>query len=142
MPVERREQAIAVWIGSTGNGRNPIIDGRRRPSCDGTSRMTRECQVRICERLGVKFPGPTRHGEKNSKRAFLVCFVLITEIYAACTGLTHANSRMDSETCRARIERKLRQPRLSTDVRHESFASFPPTRHFRFAPILLKKLGS
>jgi hypothetical protein len=22
--------------------------------------MTLECQVRICERLGVKFPGPTR----------------------------------------------------------------------------------
>ena len=35
-------------------------DGRRQPSCGGTSRMTRECQVRICERLGVKFPGPTR----------------------------------------------------------------------------------
>jgi hypothetical protein len=35
-------------------------NGRRRPSCDGTSRMTRECQVRICERLGVKYPGPTR----------------------------------------------------------------------------------
>jgi hypothetical protein len=30
------------------------------PSRRGTSRMTRECQVRICERLGVKFPGPTR----------------------------------------------------------------------------------
>ena len=28
---------------------------------DGTSRMMREYQVRICERLGVKFPGPTRH---------------------------------------------------------------------------------
>ena len=26
----------------------------------GTSRMNREVQVRICERLGVKFPGPTR----------------------------------------------------------------------------------
>src|SRR5689334_3683282 len=26
----------------------------------GTSRMTRECQVRICERLGAKFPGPTQ----------------------------------------------------------------------------------
>src|SRR6516225_6955174 len=25
-----------------------------------TSRMTRECQVRFCERLGVQFPGPTR----------------------------------------------------------------------------------
>jgi hypothetical protein len=45
---------------STGNGRNPIFNGRRQPSCGGTSRMTRECQVRICERLGVKFPGPTR----------------------------------------------------------------------------------
>jgi hypothetical protein len=37
-----------------------MFKGRRQPSCDGTSRMTRECQVRICERLGVKFPGPTR----------------------------------------------------------------------------------
>ena len=35
--------------------------GRRQPSCGGTSRMTRECQVRFCERLGVQFPGPTRH---------------------------------------------------------------------------------
>jgi hypothetical protein len=33
---------------------------RTNPGCGGTSRMTRECQVRICERLGVKFPGPTR----------------------------------------------------------------------------------
>jgi hypothetical protein len=35
-------------------------NGRRQPSRGGTSRMTRECQVRICERLGVQFPGPTR----------------------------------------------------------------------------------
>src|SRR5918994_1775355 len=61
MPVERREQAIAIWIGSTGNGRNPMLNGRRQPSRGGTSRMTRECQVRFCEGLGVKFPGPTRH---------------------------------------------------------------------------------
>src|ERR1700720_3126071 len=47
MPVERRGWVIAVEIGSTGNGRNPILDGRRQPSCGGTSRMTRECQVRI-----------------------------------------------------------------------------------------------
>ncbi len=38
-----------------------MFNGRRQPSRDGTSRMTRECQVRICERLGVKFPEPTRH---------------------------------------------------------------------------------
>src|SRR5580693_10670815 len=60
MPVERREQAIAIWLGSTGNGRNPMFNGRRQPSCGGTSRMTRECQVRFFEGLGVKLPGPTR----------------------------------------------------------------------------------
>src|ERR1700730_18328900 len=60
MPVERRGWVIAFEIGSTGNGRNSIFNGRRQPSRGGTSRMTRECQVRICERLGVKFPGPTR----------------------------------------------------------------------------------
>ena len=37
-----------------------MVSGRRQLSCDGTSRMTRECHVRICERLGVRFPGPTR----------------------------------------------------------------------------------
>ena len=37
-----------------------MINGRRQPSRGGTSRMMREYQVRICERLGVKFPGPTR----------------------------------------------------------------------------------
>src|SRR5262249_6386614 len=35
--------------------------GGRQPSCDDTSRMNREVHVRICERLGAKFPGPTRH---------------------------------------------------------------------------------
>ena len=54
MPVERRGWVIAFEIGSSGNGRNPIFNGRRQRSCGGTSRMTRECQVRICERLGVK----------------------------------------------------------------------------------------
>jgi hypothetical protein len=69
MPVERRERAIAIWLGSTGNGRNPMFNGRRQPSRGGTSRMTRECQVRFCEGLGVKFPGPTRQTEKKSPRA-------------------------------------------------------------------------
>ena len=43
-----------------------MFSGRRQPSCDDTSRMMREYQVRICERLGVKFPGPTRHFEPSS----------------------------------------------------------------------------
>jgi len=33
-----------------------MFNGRRQPSRDGTSRMTREYQVRFCERLGVKIP--------------------------------------------------------------------------------------
>ena len=65
MPAERSEQVIAVEIGSTGNGRSPIFNGRRQPSSGGTSRMMREYQV--CEGLGVKIPGSTRppriHGE-------------------------------------------------------------------------------
>ena len=37
-----------------------MFNGRRQPSRGGTSRMNREVHVRICERLGVKFPGPSR----------------------------------------------------------------------------------
>src|SRR6202035_1319061 len=86
MPVERRGWVIAFEIGSTGNGRNPIFNGRRQPSCGGTSRMTRECQVRICERLGGKFPGQMRRNQatvaingvcNNGDRfllSLLVCF--------------------------------------------------------------------
>src|SRR6516225_8056412 len=56
MPVEQREQAIAIWLGSTGNGRNPMFNGRRQPSCDGTSRISREAYVPFCERLGGEIP--------------------------------------------------------------------------------------
>jgi pimeloyl-ACP methyl ester carboxylesterase len=55
-----------------------MFNGRRQPSCDGTSRMTRECQVRICERLGVKFPGPTRHLLGHGVR-----FGVVTDVVAA-----------------------------------------------------------
>src|ERR1700676_5232050 len=51
-------------MGPTGNGRSLKFNGRRQPSFDGTSRMMREYQVRICERLGVKFPGPTRQSRR------------------------------------------------------------------------------
>jgi hypothetical protein len=46
-----------------------MSNGRRQPSRGGTSRMTRECQVRICERLGVKFPGPTRQNAKSRSQS-------------------------------------------------------------------------
>ena len=61
MPVERRGWVThgVCWV----NGRPEELSclaGRRQPSLSGTSRMRRESHVRICERLGVKFPGPTR----------------------------------------------------------------------------------
>jgi hypothetical protein len=37
--------------------------GRRQPLSGDTSRISREAYVRFCERLGVKFPGPTRRRE-------------------------------------------------------------------------------
>jgi len=43
------------------------FDGRRQLSMGGTSRMSREAQVRICERPGAKFPGPTRRQCSPSK---------------------------------------------------------------------------
>ncbi len=62
MPAERREQVTRVGIVRV-NGQPEELDGpdgRRQPSMGGTSRVSREAQARICERLGVKFPGATR----------------------------------------------------------------------------------
>src|SRR5216117_3387975 len=60
MVVERRGRVIDDESGqlATGGARSSTEGGSL---IDGTSRMNREVQVRICERLGVKFPGPTRH---------------------------------------------------------------------------------
>src|SRR5215469_2662591 len=44
------------------------LGGRRQPSIGGTSRMNREVHVRICERLGVKFPGATRQPAPERER--------------------------------------------------------------------------
>src|SRR6516165_11611042 len=46
MELEPRGWVTAVEVGSPGNGRNPTFNGRRQPSCGGTSRMMREYQVR------------------------------------------------------------------------------------------------
>jgi len=55
MPVERRGQVTDVE--SEPNWQQEELrfsTGGGQPSFGGTSRMTRECQVRICERLGVE----------------------------------------------------------------------------------------
>ena len=68
MAVEGREQVTRIGIVRV-NGRPEELDGpdgRRQPSLGGTSRVSREAQARICERLGVKFPGATRPGATSA----------------------------------------------------------------------------
>jgi hypothetical protein len=62
MSVERSGQAIGVETlkGQLVTGRARGFAEGRQLFIDGTSRMNREVQARICEGLGVKFPGPTR----------------------------------------------------------------------------------
>src|ERR1700730_5006418 len=72
MSVERSGQAIDVEIlkGQLVTGGARGFNGGRQLSTDGTSRMNREVQVRICGGLGVKFPGPTRHWQTASNTGF------------------------------------------------------------------------
>jgi hypothetical protein len=54
MAVEGREQVTRIRIVRV-NGQPEELDGsdgRRQPSMGGTSRVSREAQARICERLG------------------------------------------------------------------------------------------
>ena len=59
MVVERRGRVTDDESGQLATGGARI---------DGTSRMMREYQVRICERLRVKFPGPTRQKHRFDGR--------------------------------------------------------------------------
>jgi len=62
MTAERREQVTREEIEQGQRATGGTRRFRRKVATfkSGTSRMNREVQVRICERLGVKFPGPTR----------------------------------------------------------------------------------
>ena len=62
MSAERSGQAIGVETlkGQLVTGGARGFDEGRQLFIDGTSRMNREVQVRICEGLGVRLPGPTR----------------------------------------------------------------------------------
>ena len=72
MAVEGREQVTRIGIVRV-NGQPEELDGsddgRRQPSGGGTSRVSREAQARICERLGVQLPGPTRRIAKHDSLA-------------------------------------------------------------------------
>ena len=69
------------------------------PGGADTARRVRECQVRICEGLGVKFPGPTRHFRRIKPLPTLSACPLRSDrvrsfapqqFDAMCQNLTHA----------------------------------------------------
>ena len=71
MPAEQRGQAIRVmialvnWQQEEPNG----CGGGQQLLLNGTSRVNREIYARFCERLGVKFPGPTRRWKIEARHA-------------------------------------------------------------------------
>ena len=82
----------STGVGSTGSGRNLIINGRRQPSHGGTSRMMREYHVRICEGLGVQLPGSTRHERHFKRKSRTSAFPPIADIIAASHRLASYQS--------------------------------------------------
>ena len=79
----------STGVGSTGSGRNLIINGRRQPSHGGTSRMMREYHVRICEGLGCNSPGLL--GRRGSARPRQLG--LNVTISSTCLSATRSTAR-------------------------------------------------
>jgi len=68
-----------------------------KPSHGGTSRMMREYQVRICERLGVKFLGPTRHSRHSWRAKIDVCPLLSNRVLNGASRRTQSWSSRPEE---------------------------------------------
>ena len=81
MPVERRGQVTDVGSEPTGNRRSRVVRPKAAAFVGGTSRVSRETHARICERLGVKLPGPTRHCAGSLK------FPLAVELKPTCQAI-------------------------------------------------------
>jgi hypothetical protein len=106
--MEGREQVTRIWIIRVNALPEELDgpDGRRQPSMGGTSRMSREAHVQICERLGVQFPGATRpkvgQGRACTTEAKAFSFTHRTKVFAGGTvPTTEANG------CRPRSGRSI-----------------------------------
>jgi hypothetical protein len=86
--VERREQVTRKEIITANWQQEELWDfgGRRQPSMGGTSRVTGDGHARICEGLGVQFPGPTRpkvgQGRACTMEAKAFSFTHRTKVFA------------------------------------------------------------
>src|SRR5262245_57940185 len=57
--IENKDRPKLAWVNPTGGTARLLWRGRQL-LLNGKSRVSREAQARICERLGVRFPGATR----------------------------------------------------------------------------------
>ena len=71
---------------------------------DGTSRVTGDCQARICERLGVKFPGPTRRRGGAAKTAPAFSFACSLSRYDLGSGALRGGDLASTSRVTAAVE--------------------------------------
>src|ERR1700730_2900641 len=119
MSVERRGR---VTHGGWANGKpeEPNCTGRRKPSEIGTSRISREAYVRFCERLGVRFPGPTRQGRGGALLGKEAC------VQDAAVGIVQRHHQV--------LPRQARDPFMGRAIQmHQHADHWPPLAP---APIL------
>src|SRR5690348_14058872 len=111
MSVERSGQAIDVETlkGQLATGGARGFGGGRQLSTDGTSRMNREVQVRICEGLGVKFPGPTRQTRLTYTHANAARWSYVYETIFAYAGAAEKTSGAVAERSAAPTKRRRTQ---------------------------------
>src|SRR5258708_29305220 len=85
--------------------------------------MNREVQVRICERLGVKSPGPTRHSRRfvmSSECPLREQFPTCWPSVAGCAQLVIQGSKLEPRTMRYELndyERSVIKPMLPNKSR-------------------------
>src|SRR6266404_5385897 len=82
MSVERRGWVIRTGtiMGQLETGGARRFQWRAAALRDGTSRVMGDCQARICEGLGVKFPGSTRHPGLSSCEIIAIIIFLAKSI--------------------------------------------------------------
>ena len=61
-----------------------MLNGRRQPSLGRTSRVNREVYARFCERLAVRFRGPTRHCVKKDRKVCAVRMMKVGPLEQLC----------------------------------------------------------
>jgi hypothetical protein len=110
-----------------------MFNGRRQPSRGGTSRMTRECQVRFCEGLGVKFPGPTRQQQRIGPLVTVPLFPPRADIGADIVEPPLRANRRHCHFCNLRKGASLPVPVPVDDTPRRDWMKLPRRRFLHLA---------